>query len=850
MSGMVSSYHVVRLHAVSGTLQQRPAATRIGAPACKRPSLARASDRPVQRSGQTRVVEETRTYDESEGKLYGKAAPPEDDEGSIALLVPGGRVSDRPSQAGGAAAAARRERNRPLKINTDLRLYRARQKGVQARMLASGEEKLRKAQQVEQDLRDILARDPTDERTYVTLGTLLLRQRRVTEARAVYEEGCAVAEGTNAFIWVAMANLERKEANYAPARKFFQAAITANAKHSAAYHGWGELEKRAGRFDAARNVLLQGVRQTKDDPSPYLYVSLANLAIRTDLVGEARYWLRAGTNTPRGAKSNALWTTWGNLEWKQAGDPVAAAYCFDMALRVYGASRYAHLSYAMMEKATGNLRHARDLLKAGARMNPTDAPLRQAYGVMLAEDREFAAARAQFRAAASADEYHLPVWQAWAVMEAKLRNYDRARRLFQRGVWAAPKDPNLVWLWQAWGCMEAELGNLAQARGLFKAGVGLAPDSDACWEAWIKMEEDADLLSRANALRAHRFEASQRNALPESFSTLPSDGGAVIGTVKKWMQRFMQNEGPSTVYTPPPGRLQADPASKKAGSGSPGSGTTSVADSAAPAQTADEKVRRRRRTQNLAVESAEPQATQAAAGGFLPSEPALTSSAADATSAPVAAAAAARGNGNGAGNGAATGEAGAGAPRPQGSDAGGGEAAQEASGGQPNGVNGVAGGGAQGEAEEGKLRQPTRRGTKAISGRITRPRWRRPAEGDGSGSGARGGYGGWTGQWGEPGDAGVGAAQELNMPEVKLAVGGGDAVDGVHGIADAASGNISPGAEKRSRQREERSGQREVQDSKVVARAAAAAAAEPPAAQGKRWEMQQCGGSAAAARYG
>lgn len=72
----------------------------------------------------------------------------------------------------------------------------------------------------------------------------------------------------------------------------------------------------------------------------------------------------------------------------------------------------------------------------------------QAYGVLLSEEQEFSAARAQFKAAATADEYHLPVWQAWAVMEFKLRNYEKARQLFQRGVWAAPKDPNLVWLWQ------------------------------------------------------------------------------------------------------------------------------------------------------------------------------------------------------------------------------------------------------------------------------------------------------------------------------------------------------------------------------------------------------------------
>lgn len=105
--------------------------------------------------------------------------------------------------------------------------------------------------------------------------------------------------------------------------------------------------------------------------------SSESLAESSGLVGEARYWLREGTNSPKGAKSNALWCTWGNLEWKQVGDTQAAAYCFDMALRVYPRSRYALLSLGLMEKANGNIERARDLLQRGARYNPTDAALRQ-----------------------------------------------------------------------------------------------------------------------------------------------------------------------------------------------------------------------------------------------------------------------------------------------------------------------------------------------------------------------------------------------------------------------------------------------------------------------------------------
>jgi Tfp pilus assembly protein PilF len=68
--------------------------------------------------------------------------------------------------------------------------------------------------------------------------------------------------------------------------------------------------------------------------------------------------------------------------------------------------------------------------------------------MMLLGDGNYNGARSQFKAAARADPLHLPVWQAWAVMEGSLGNYDEARALFQRGVFAAPKNPDVVYLWQ------------------------------------------------------------------------------------------------------------------------------------------------------------------------------------------------------------------------------------------------------------------------------------------------------------------------------------------------------------------------------------------------------------------
>jgi Flp pilus assembly protein TadD len=88
--------------------------------------------------------------------------------------------------------------------------YHARQARAKAGLLPSGPSQRSQAADAEQRFLDLLSRDPSDTRTYVSLGTLYVRQRRFEEARRVYEAGCAVAEGGNAYLWTSMGNLERK----------------------------------------------------------------------------------------------------------------------------------------------------------------------------------------------------------------------------------------------------------------------------------------------------------------------------------------------------------------------------------------------------------------------------------------------------------------------------------------------------------------------------------------------------------------------------------------------------------------------------------------------------------------
>ena len=69
--------------------------------------------------------------------------------------------------------------------------YRARLSRNAAFRASSNKEKSRRQKEAETTLRRVLAMDPTDGRPYVALGKLLLQQKRVEEARKLYDDGSA-----------------------------------------------------------------------------------------------------------------------------------------------------------------------------------------------------------------------------------------------------------------------------------------------------------------------------------------------------------------------------------------------------------------------------------------------------------------------------------------------------------------------------------------------------------------------------------------------------------------------------------------------------------------------------------
>jgi Tfp pilus assembly protein PilF len=440
--------------------------------------------------------------------------------------------------------------------------YRARSLRRAALRAPSFKAKARLEKESEALLRRARDLDPTDGRPYVSLGRLLVQQRRVDEARALFDDGAAATGGANSHVWQAWATLEARAGNTAKARTLYDAATVADPAHAAAWHGWGLLEKRAGDRGRARDLWVRGVREAKKDaaayavagPNPHLHQSLAMLAAEAGFMEEARAWFGEAVSGRAGSRAAPVWHAWAMAEARcPGGEPAAARYLFARGLEAAPRSRYVHLSWALWEAGAGEVANARRLLARGHALNRRDPAILQAWALLEARRGDADAARDLLARAAALEPRHLPVWQAWGLLEGRAGNLDRARELFKSGLAACPDTGDTAGaahLWQAWGTVEAGAGDTATARALFRAALRADPACEPAWHAWAAMEEGAGEYARADELRALRLQARTETALPRGFresldpARAAGGGGGGVRGVGGGLGAAMRGEGP------------------------------------------------------------------------------------------------------------------------------------------------------------------------------------------------------------------------------------------------------------------------------------------------------------------
>lgn len=427
---------------------------------------------------------------------------------------------------------------KPLKINRDLLLYRARLSRNSAFRASTSKEKARRQKDSEAALRRVLTMDPTDGRAYVSLGKLLLQQKRIQEARKLYDDGAAATGGLNEYIWQAWAYLEAKQNNVGQARKLFDAALVANNEHAASWHGWGLLEKQQGNFRKARDLWMKGIKATRSKPNPYLYQALALMAAELKYTEEAREWFMDGTKTLLGAQSHAIWHAWAGMEADQ-GDPTVVRYLYRRCLEANPRSRFTYLSWGLFEKKQGSSENAKALFRQGHQLNPRDPAIVQAWALLEAEGGNAGKARELLEKGTQMDPWHIPVWQAWGVLEFRSGNIDRARALFQEGVWADPVSKDVAQVFQAWAVLEQRHGTIQLARELFKCAVKADPQSQTSWASWALLEEEQGLLQRASELRSFSLQEQTTFVVPVKLGTQPDDPllTSVFKQIGEWITK-------------------------------------------------------------------------------------------------------------------------------------------------------------------------------------------------------------------------------------------------------------------------------------------------------------------------
>ncbi|PPS00591.1 hypothetical protein GOBAR_AA20073 [Gossypium barbadense] len=441
---------------------------------------------------------------------------------------------------------------KPLAVNLDLSLYKAR---VLARKY--------RYEEAEKILEKCIYYWPEDGRSYVTLGKILSKQAKRTEARAVYETGCQATQGENPYIWQCWAVLENKMGNIRRARELFDAATVADKRHIAAWHGWAVLELKQGNVKKARHLLAKGIKFCGGNE--YVYQTLALLEAKANRYEQARYLFRQATKC--NPKSCASWLAWAQLEVQQENN-CAARLLFEKAVQASPKNRFAWHVWGVFEANIGNVDMGRKLLKIGHALNPRDPVLLQSLALLEYKHSTANLARVLFRRASELDPRHQPVWigvgdplgwlkrcknffgnqqtnekekvglasfhllgeaqlwfdqmekekanldwghfkaccHAWGWMEWKEGNISTARELYQRALSIDSTTESAARCLQAWGVLEQRAGNLSAARRLFRSSLNINSQSYVTWMTWAALEEDQGNSVRAEEIRNLYFQ--------------------------------------------------------------------------------------------------------------------------------------------------------------------------------------------------------------------------------------------------------------------------------------------------------------------------------------------------------
>jgi len=453
------------------------------------------------------------------------------------------------------------ETTKPLKINADRLTYFAR-KELQRNKLEKAKEFYGRALEI----------DPRDGRAYLGLSKIAERRKDLKLARQCLRAGIYQSfappidednpdRGPNPFLLQALGVLEEKMGRWNEADKLYRSAVKSRPTHAAAWVSLGKLRT---------NKLRQSVA-----------------AARECYQSAERELDRAGL-----PQSSHVYTAWGMLEYKQAGelrrarelfknaleiDPrcsVAwlqlalieaerenyknAENCFEAVLKFDKRNSRVLQAYAIMEsKRPGGIsRKAIELFERALKANRRDAGVLQAYALYVADLGDIDGARTLLRTGSEVDKRHAPVWQAWGVLETRYGKPEDARDVFQQGIWACSQAVGhsggykCARLWQAWGVLEAREGEYAAARRCFARALDADKRNVPALTSWATMEEELQNVLDARSIYERGLSqfkpgSAEKTSLWQSYEEMEKRMGntdEAMGVYQRAMRETMMND--------------------------------------------------------------------------------------------------------------------------------------------------------------------------------------------------------------------------------------------------------------------------------------------------------------------
>lgn len=257
-------------------------------------------------------------------------------------------------------------------------------------------------------------------------GNIEERQGNFSSARDFYSASLLIEPSAPTLIAYAMLELrnplDNNSANITMVRRLFQEALLIDPKHGPAYNAFGNLERRQGNVEEAKQLYADGINVNCTDSSS-VYHGLGKLHLSLGEVEEARNVLQKGLDF---FETN-------EISHNQRNENVAFL---------------AH-TLAMIElNVNHNSKRAKSILQQGLSHCRNSSPL--LMGVAQCESRlgNEQRARDMFQKSLAADPEHTQAWQAFGVMEMKAGNYRSAKMLFECGL---KNSPTHGALWQAYG---------------------------------------------------------------------------------------------------------------------------------------------------------------------------------------------------------------------------------------------------------------------------------------------------------------------------------------------------------------------------------------------------------------